>query len=79
MLRMHSTVFGATGVHQIDAITVQFPARFSCGTAEQRMLLLILCWGCTTHTMQRTRVSTAVANLGSKLLHQDKLMSHKVE
>jgi hypothetical protein len=24
-----------TGVHQIGAMTVQFPAKFSCGTAEQ--------------------------------------------
>jgi hypothetical protein len=36
-----------TDVHQIDAITVQFPAKFSCETAERRMLPLILCWGCT--------------------------------
>jgi hypothetical protein len=26
--------FGETGVHQIDAMTVQFPAKFSCETAE---------------------------------------------
>jgi hypothetical protein len=24
-----------TGVHQIDAMTLQFPAKFSCGTAER--------------------------------------------
>jgi hypothetical protein len=30
--------FGDTGVYQIDAMTVQFPAKFSCGTAERRML-----------------------------------------
>jgi hypothetical protein len=28
---------------QIDAITVQFPAKFICGTAERQMLPLILC------------------------------------
>jgi hypothetical protein len=27
--------FGETSVHQIDAMTVQFPATFSCGTAER--------------------------------------------
>jgi hypothetical protein len=27
--------FGETGVHQIDAMTVQFAAIFSCGTAER--------------------------------------------
>jgi hypothetical protein len=27
--------FGKTGDHQIDAITVQFPAKCSCGTAER--------------------------------------------
>jgi ATP-dependent exoDNAse (exonuclease V) alpha subunit len=59
--------FGETGVHQIDAMTAQFPAKYSCGTAERRMLPLILCWGCTVHKMQGTTVCTAVVNLGSKL------------
>jgi hypothetical protein len=27
--------FGETGVYQIDAMTVQFPAKFSCGTAQR--------------------------------------------
>jgi hypothetical protein len=27
--------FGETGVHQIDAKTLQFPAKFSCKTAER--------------------------------------------
>jgi hypothetical protein len=27
--------FGETAVHQIDAMTVQFPAKFSCGTAKR--------------------------------------------
>jgi hypothetical protein len=27
--------FEETGVHQIDAMTVKFPAKFSCGTAER--------------------------------------------
>jgi ATP-dependent exoDNAse (exonuclease V) alpha subunit len=54
--------------HQIDAMTVQFLAKFSCGTAERQMLPLILCWGCTVHKMQGTTVCTAVVNLmGAKL------------
>jgi ATP-dependent exoDNAse (exonuclease V) alpha subunit len=44
-------------------MTVQFPAKFSCGTAERQMLPLILCWGCTVHKMQGTTVCTAVVNL----------------
>jgi hypothetical protein len=27
--------FGETGVHQIDAMTLQFPAKFRCRTAER--------------------------------------------
>jgi hypothetical protein len=27
--------FGETSVHHIDAMTVQFPAKFSCGIAER--------------------------------------------
>jgi hypothetical protein len=34
--------FGETAVHQIDAMTVQFPAKFSCGTAERPILPYIL-------------------------------------
>jgi hypothetical protein len=30
--------FGETGVYQIDAMTVQFPAKFSCGTVQRLML-----------------------------------------
>jgi ATP-dependent exoDNAse (exonuclease V) alpha subunit len=50
-------------------MTVKFPAKFSCGTAEQQMLPLILCWGCTVHKMEGTiTVCTAVVNLmGAKL------------
>jgi hypothetical protein len=47
-------------------MTVQFPAKFSCGTAERQTLPLILCWGCTVHKMQGT-MCKAVVNLGSKL------------
>jgi hypothetical protein len=36
--------FGETCVRQIDAMTVQFLAKFSCGTAEWKMLPLMLCW-----------------------------------
>jgi hypothetical protein len=27
--------FGEAGVHQIDVMTLQFPAKFRCGTAER--------------------------------------------
>jgi hypothetical protein len=47
--------------------SVQFPAKFNCGTAERRMLPSMLCWGCTVHKMQGTTVWLAVVNLGSKL------------
>jgi hypothetical protein len=30
--------FGETGVHKIDAMTLQFPAKISCGTADRWML-----------------------------------------
>jgi hypothetical protein len=30
--------FGETGVHQIKAMTVEFPAKFSCGVVERRKL-----------------------------------------
>jgi hypothetical protein len=36
--------FKETGVHQIDAMTVQFPVKFSCATADRGMLPKILCW-----------------------------------
>jgi hypothetical protein len=38
--------YGEYGVYQIDAMTVQLPAKPSCGKTERRMLTLILCWGC---------------------------------
>jgi hypothetical protein len=44
-------------------MTVQFPAKFSCGPAEWQMLSLDLCWGCTVHKMKATTVCTAVVNL----------------
>jgi ATP-dependent exoDNAse (exonuclease V) alpha subunit len=46
-------------------MTVQFPAKFSCGTAERQLLPLILCWGCTVHKMQGTTV--CVNLMGAKL------------
>jgi hypothetical protein len=33
-----------TGVHQIDAMTVEFRAKFSCETPK-RKILPYLCWG----------------------------------
>lgn len=43
--------FGQIGVHQISPIAVQFPAKHSYGTAERRMLPLVLSWASTAHKM----------------------------
>jgi hypothetical protein len=52
--------FEETCVRQIDAMTVQFPAKFSCGRAN---VFVNLSWGCTVHKMQGTTLCTAVVNL----------------
>jgi hypothetical protein len=49
--KTHLSSKNRTLIHQIDAMTVQFLAKFSCGTA----------------TVQGTTVCTAVVNLESKL------------
>ncbi|XP_054745977.1 ATP-dependent DNA helicase PIF1-like [Anastrepha obliqua] len=36
--------FGSDGEHMIKPISIQFPAKYSYGTAERRMLPLILSW-----------------------------------
>ncbi|GFQ95677.1 ATP-dependent DNA helicase [Trichonephila clavata] len=60
--------FGKDGAHLIQPKTVQFPAKYSHGTAERRMLPIILCWACgTVHKMQGSTVDHAVVYLGSKL------------
>jgi hypothetical protein len=34
--------FRETGVYQIDSMTVQFPAKFSCGTTEAVIFMLLM-------------------------------------
>src|SRR5277367_4298216 len=59
--------FGEVGIHRLDPMSVQFPAKFSYGTAERRMLPLILCWSSTVHKMQGSTIDHAVINLGPKV------------
>ncbi|GFQ84381.1 ATP-dependent DNA helicase [Trichonephila clavata] len=42
--------FGKDGVHLIQPKAVQFPAKYSHGTAERRMLPIILRWAYTQYT-----------------------------
>ncbi|GBN54938.1 hypothetical protein AVEN_123891-1 [Araneus ventricosus] len=52
--------FGNNGVRRIEPISVQFPAKRSYGTAERRMLPLILSWAARVHKMQGSTVDCAV-------------------
>ncbi|XP_054706995.1 uncharacterized protein LOC129216803 [Uloborus diversus] len=59
--------FGKDGIHKIEPKSIQFPALYSYGTAERRMLPLILSWASTVHKMQGSTVDYAVVYLGNKL------------
>ncbi|CAH2091596.1 unnamed protein product [Euphydryas editha] len=59
--------FSKDAVRIIQPKTVRFPAKYSHGTAERRMLSILLCWPCMVHKMQKSTVDLAVVYLGSKL------------
>nr|XP_023025863.1 tetratricopeptide repeat protein 28 [Leptinotarsa decemlineata] len=58
--------FGKDVIHVIQPKYVQFPAKFSHGTAERRMLPIVSCWACTVNKMQGSTVDHAVVYLSSK-------------
>ena len=58
---------GKDGIHLIKPVSLQFPAMRSYGTAERRMLPLILAYASTVHKMQGCTVDFAVIYLGSKI------------
>ncbi|GBO20596.1 hypothetical protein AVEN_60483-1 [Araneus ventricosus] len=51
--------FGNNGVRRIEPISVQFPAKRIYGTAERRMLPLILSWAARVHKMQGRKLFAA--------------------
>ncbi|KAJ8891352.1 hypothetical protein PR048_010868 [Dryococelus australis] len=59
--------FANEGIHIIHPKSVQFPAKFSYGSTERRMLQTILSWAFTIHKMQGSIVDYAVIYLGQKL------------
>ena len=62
--------FGRDGIHLVSPISIQFPAKNSYGTAERRMLPIILSWASTVHKMQGSTVDYAVIYLGPKLFKE---------
>jgi hypothetical protein len=69
-LQLLSRIFPFIKIIKLDGFFGQYSFKGQAilfAQAERRMLPLILCWGCTVHKMQGTRVCTAVVNLGSKL------------
>ena len=62
-----SVDFRFDGIQDIDPVSVQFDAKYSYGTAERRMLPMVLCYASTAHKMQGSTVDRAVIYLGSKL------------
>ncbi|XP_008188323.1 uncharacterized protein LOC103310780 [Acyrthosiphon pisum] len=43
--------FGRDGIHKIKPISIQFPTMRSYGTAERRILPIILSWAVTAHKL----------------------------
>ncbi|GFQ71451.1 ATP-dependent DNA helicase [Trichonephila clavata] len=64
--------FGKDCVHLIQPKTEKFPANYSHGTPERRMLPIILYWTCKVYKMQGIIVDHAIVYLGSKLLVKHK-------
>lgn len=57
-------------VHPIHPKSIQFPAKFNYGTAERRILSIILSWASTVHKMQGSTVDHAVVYLSPKLFEE---------
>ncbi|CAH2095502.1 unnamed protein product [Euphydryas editha] len=58
--------FGQDGVRLIKPTSIQFPAKYSYGTAERRMLPKILTWTSTVHKIQDCTVDNATIYLCSR-------------
>ena len=59
--------FGRDGIYLIEPKSIQFPAKYSKGTIERRMLPMVLSWASTVHKMQGSTVDFAVIYLGSRV------------